>query len=93
MQEKKIKGTVPSLRLDAIMGVGFSCSRSKAAQYIKEGQIRVNGDKISDPSRNIKEEEIIEWEGHGEISLIEVGGETKKGRLRVSIKRVRKKED
>ncbi len=94
MEEKKeIKSTVPSLRLDALAGIGYSCSRSKAAQHIKDGKIIHEGKVVTNPAQNVEIGDTIEWENHGIVCLEEVEGETKKGRLRVVMSRMRKRED
>jgi len=92
-EKKVIKSTVSSLRLDALAGVGFGCSRSKAAQYIKDGKLAYKEQPVTNPAQSVEVGDYIEWENHGVVCLEEVEGETKKGRLRVIMSRMKKRED
>lgn len=90
---KEIRGTVPSLRLDALAGLGFGCSRSRAAQYIKEGLIAVQGSVQKNAAKTMDKGEEITLEGRGSCFLKEVEGESKKGRLKVVMQRLDKEEE
>lgn len=89
----EIKGTVPSLRLDALVGVGFKCSRSKAAQQIKEGRVSLEERVVTNPAQQVEPGNKMKWKNHGIARLEEVQGETKKGRLRVVLSRMKERED
>lgn len=91
--KKEIKSTVPSLRLDALVGVGFGCSRSKAAQFIKDGKISHRDRIVTNPAQAVETGDQIKWENQGIATLEEVAGETKKGRLRVVMTRMKERED
>ncbi len=93
VEKKEIKSTVPSLLLDSLLGVGFGCSRSKAAQYIKDGKITYKGKPVTNPAQGVEVGDSLEWKNHGVVCLEEVEGETKKGRLRVIMSRMKKRED
>lgn len=82
---KEIKSTVASPRLDAVMGVGFSCSRSKTLPDIRGGKVRVNWKTIIDPSHQIKEGDHISDQGKGRIKVEGFSGPTPKGRFFVNI--------
>lgn len=77
--------SVSSLRLDGIISKAFHISRSDAADYIKSGKVFVNYKETIDLSKSISENTVISCKGLGKMELLEVSGETKKGRLRIKI--------
>lgn len=85
---KEIKATVPSLRLDAVAGEGFSLSRSKIAGAIESGKVKVNWRTVEQLSFQVKEGDVISCRGLGRIIVAEVRGETKKGRIALVINRL-----
>ncbi len=85
---KEIKGTVPSMRIDVVAGLGFGLSRSKIAPLIKGGQVKVNHQVINQPSRLVKLGDMISLAGKGRIELVSSSGETRKGRLHLLIHRI-----
>jgi RNA-binding protein YlmH len=84
---KEITDTVASLRLDSVAGSGFSTSRSQMVKDIKAGNVKLNWQQVTDPSREVKEGDIISIRGRGRVVLETVMGESKKGRIRVFLKR------
>ena len=82
-----IKDTVASLRLDAVVGSGFSLAREKAASAIRTGKVSVNGLECLKPDKAVEEGMKISLRGLGKIELSEVGGLSKKGRTCIVIKR------
>ncbi|MGB9839772.1 RNA-binding protein [Thermovenabulum sp.] len=84
---KEVKGTVASLRLDAVASLAFGVSRSKMAPYIKGENVRVNFKIVSDPSHEVKEGDIISATRMGRAKVEKIGGESKKGRIYVTIHR------
>jgi len=86
-ERKEIKSTVASPRLDAVMGVGFGCSRSKTLPDIKGGKVRVNWKTITDPSHQIKIGDHISYRGKGRVTVEDFSGPTQKGRFFVNISR------
>jgi RNA-binding protein YlmH len=85
-QKKELTTVEASLRLDAIASAGFGMSRSKMAEAIAAGDVRVNWKDISGPSHQIHSGDLIAMRGKGrlEIGEIEV---TKKQRYRVQLTR------
>ncbi|MEL7567788.1 MAG: YlmH/Sll1252 family protein [Dehalobacterium sp.] len=86
-EKKEIKSTVASPRLDAVIGIGFGCSRSKTLPDIKGGKVRVNWKTITDPSYQIKRGDHISYRGKGRITVENFSGPTQKGRFFVNINR------
>ena len=84
---RKIKGTVASLRLDAVSSIAFGISRSKIAPYIKGENIRLNFRTINNPSTSVEEGDLISATRIGRARLAKVGGKSRKGRIHVEIHR------
>jgi RNA-binding protein YlmH len=77
--------SVASLRLDGIVSDVYRLSRAKVLQPIKSGRCKVNWKPEEDPSKPLKEGDVVSFQGFGRFRLIEVEGETKKGRIRLKV--------
>ena len=86
-QVQVIHDTVSSLRLDALVSSGFRIGRSLAVRHIQAGKAAINGLPCEKPDRAVAEKDKIAVRGLGKIALVEVGGQTKKGRISVEIHR------
>ena len=84
---KEVKDTVPSLRLDSVLSVGFSLSRGKAAEAVRSGKVQLNWTDCAKPDHPVSQGDVISLRGFGKCELKTVGHETKKGRVFVTIKR------
>ncbi|MDI3481673.1 MAG: hypothetical protein PWQ97_1328 [Tepidanaerobacteraceae bacterium] len=84
---KEMKNTVASLRLDAVASLAFGISRSKMAPYIKGENIRLNFKVVKDPSTQVREGDVISASRLGRAKIVEVGGQSKKGRIYVKVHR------
>ena len=82
-----IRDTVASLRLDAVLGSGFSLAREKAASAIRSGKVSLNGSECLKPDKIVDAGNRISLRGSGKIELAEVGGQSRKGRIVIVIKR------
>ncbi len=82
---KEICGTVSSLRLDSLLSLAFSSSRSKLVAYIENGKVFVNGKLITSNGYQIKEDDIVSVRGLGRFQFKELLSQTKKGRFYVRI--------
>lgn len=85
-QKKEINTVEASLRLDAIASAGFGISRSKMAEAIGSGDVRVNWKDITQSSYNVKTGDLISFRGKGRLEVGEVSV-TKKERYRVQLTR------
>jgi RNA-binding protein YlmH len=85
--EKIISATVASLRLDSIISAGFRISRTKAAELIKSGRVRVNWEEKDLTSKTVKQNDVISIRGKGRIILEEITGNTKKDRIKITIRK------
>lgn len=84
-QIKEKQFTLPSLRLDAVIGEVHNLSRAKALIPIRAGKVKVNWKVTEDPSHPVKAGDIISVGGFGRFEILETGGPTKSGRLRMTV--------
>ena len=77
--------SVASLRIDAIISASYGISREKSANLINIEKVLVNHVSCTNNSKSIKKDDIISVRGYGRIKIIDILGETKKGRIRISI--------
>ena len=80
---EEIRGTVPSLRLDALLSLAFSASRTKLTGQIETGKVFVNGHLISSNGYQVKEGDLISVRQMGKFRYIESLSVTKKKRIYV----------
>ncbi|GAB4239283.1 MAG: photosystem II S4 domain protein [Stanieria sp.] len=85
-QKKEMTTVEASMRLDAIASAGFGMSRSKMAEAISGGDVRVNWKEITQPSYSVKAGDLISVSGKGRLEVGEVAV-TKKQRYRVNLVR------
>ncbi len=84
---KVIKDTLASLRLDSVISAGFRVGRAAAAQYVTSGGTAIDGLPCEKPDKSVDEGAKISVRGLGKIKLVQVNGQTKKGRISVAIHR------
>lgn len=84
---KEIRNTVASLRLDAVASLAFGISRSKMAPYIKGENLKLNFKVVKDPSLPVEEGDVISASRLGRAKVVEIGGQSKKGRTYVKVHR------
>ena len=82
---REIRDTVASARLDAVVSSGFSVGRNEAKELCQKGLVALNYETVEVPDARVGEGDVISARGYGKIKLAEVGGETKKGRIRIVI--------
>lgn len=80
---EEIKGTVPSVRLDALLSLAFSSSRSKLTGLIGAGKVFVNGRLAASNGIHVKNGDLISVRGMGKFQYIESLSVTKKNRVYV----------
>jgi len=83
---EEVSSIEASLRLDAIASAGFRLSRSKMADMVKSGDVRVNWRAAPKPSAEVAAGDVISVAGKGRLEIKEVGT-TAKGKF--SVKMVR----
>ena len=84
---KEIRDTLASMRLDSVISAGFRIGRSLAAQYVTAGKAAIDGLPCEKPDKPVAEGCKVSVRGLGKIKLATVGGQTKKGRISVTIHR------
>ena len=82
---EEIRGTVQSLRLDAVLSVALKTSRSKVMQYIESERVNVNWQTVSSGAFSLKEGDVLSVRGFGRFKVFEIGGITKKGRIGITV--------
>ena len=84
---KEIRDTLASMRLDSVISAGFRIGRSLAAQYVTAGKAAIDGLPCEKPDKPVAEGCKVSVRGLGKMKLTTVGGQTKKGRISVTIHR------
>ena len=87
VERQEMRDTVPSLRLDCLVGAAFSMARGPAAQLIAAGRVAVNDLVCLKGDRQLREGDRIAVRGFGKAALSAVGGPTRKGRISVVLER------
>ncbi len=77
---KRIRGSVASARLDAVISLAFHESRSGMVGLIKGEKVFVNGKTLSSASYILKEDDVVSVRGYGKFIYRGVTNQTKKGR-------------
>ena len=84
---REIKGTVASIRLDNLLSLAFSASRTSFSDVIQAGRVFINGRMITTNAYKLKDEDIISVRGMGKFQYMGVQSTTRKNRLTVLIRR------
>ena len=77
------RGTVPSLRLDAVLSEAFGLSRAKILPYIESGRVSVAFVPCAKPAAAVREGDMLSVRGLGRVRLVRICGQTRKGRVAV----------
>lgn len=87
MRCEMIRDTVSSVRLDSVISSAFRVSRSNAAEAIRRGLVSVDHAECLKTDLKVEEGAILTVKGKGKAVLEEIGGESKKSRTWIRIKR------
>lgn len=82
-----ISGTVSSMRMDCIAALAMNVSREKASSSLKAEKIMLNYRTVSDNDKSVSMGDILSIRGYGKFRIAEIGGETKKGRIHLTIEK------
>ncbi len=82
-QEKEL--LVSSIRLDVIIAGRFNLSRNQVLQLFRSQKIFVNGRVCENNSYQVKEQDIISVRGFGKLEFKQISGESRKGRIYITI--------
>ena len=86
-RKKEITTVEASMRLDAIASAGFGMSRSKMADMITRGDVRINWKPVTQSSHKVQTGDLIAIRGKGRLEVGDVAI-TKKERYRVQLTRL-----
>ncbi|XP_047967517.1 putative RNA-binding protein YlmH isoform X2 [Salvia hispanica] len=81
---KSLKTVEASQRLDAIASAGFKISRSKMADLISNGDVRVNWCTVTKSNTTLKPGDLISVSGKGRVKVGEINS-TRKGKFAVEL--------
>lgn len=84
---REIRDTVAAPRLDALVAAGFSASRSRAAELVESGRVQLNYRVCTKSAQMGAEGDVISVRGMGKLTVAQIGGTTKKGRVFVTLHR------
>lgn len=87
MKTETFRGTVASTRLDNLISEAFNLSRDAAAEAIEGGLVFVDGAKITKTDARIAEGSKLVLRGKGKVIFSEITGETRRGRISVTLER------
>lgn len=81
-----LEGTVPSLRLDCIVGLCTTLSREKTKNLLLSKVVALNHIPCQNPVQSVALGDEVTIRGYGKYSLDSIGSETKKNRRHIIIK-------
>jgi len=79
------RGTVASLRLDAVLAEAFHCSRGAAEELLAQGLVQLRHEETREGAVKVREGDILSVRGRGRIKLLRAGEISRKGRIWVTI--------
>ncbi len=82
-----VTGTVASLRLDCVLGLLTGASRSSAEEMLKRELVSLNHTLCKKRATVLSAGDVLSVRGFGRAELLELGGETRKGRMKVTLKK------
>lgn len=84
---REINTTLASLRLDSAITAAFGLSRAKALEAIQAGKVALNWEPCDKPDKTVSEGDVLSMRGYGRADVQAIVGQTRKGRIAVSIRR------
>lgn len=84
---EEITAFVSSLRLDNFVAAAFSLSRNKAVQKIEKGLVYINGEQCFKIDAKLNVGDKVVLRGSGKTIFFSQNGESKKGRMHITIKK------
>ena len=84
---EEIVVTVPSLRVDSLVAEIVGTSRAKAVTMIENQDVNLNYSIETNRSKILKLEDTITIRKKGKFIVLDVLGETKKGKIRIALKK------
>lgn len=87
----ELRDTVASLRLDSVLASGLRASRSRAAEWIRQGLVQVNHQPTERTDYLLKAGDLLSVRGFGRVRLQEAGAPTRKDRIPILLEVFSKK--
>ena len=84
---EEIKGTVASVRLDSLLALAFSSSRTRLTGLIEGAKVYVNGRLITRNGYQPAEGDVVSVRGMGKFRFDSAGVRTRKNRIMVVIRK------
>ena len=84
---QRMEVTVSSLRLDCVVSAAVNTSRERSASLIKSGMVNADFLPCTNVSAEVKKNTVISVRGSGRYRLAGISGETRKGKLRITIEK------
>lgn len=82
---QEIKGSISSMRLDAVLALAFKASRTSMVPHITNGEVFVNSRMEISAGARLHDGDIVSARGFGKFRFDGVLSETKKGRYMVQV--------
>jgi RNA-binding protein YlmH len=83
---KQLSSVEASLRLDAVASAGFGLPRSRMAELVRAGAVRINWQPAQSPSKELAAGDRVRLDGRGELEILEIQP-TKRDRWRLVMRR------
>ena len=84
---EEVSKTIASSRADCVVGAICNLSREKAKEFILSGNLIVNHIVCESVTKEIKSGDSLSVRKHGKFIVISIDEKTKKGRLKLSLKK------
>lgn len=84
---KEMKVITTSLRLDCVVAALLNLSRSRAAEEIKSGGVKLNHSVEMETNKKVEIKDLVSIKGHGRYIIDELTGHTKSDRITLQIKK------
>jgi photosystem II S4 domain protein len=85
-EPKRLTSVEASCRVDAVASAGFGFSRSRMAELIRQGAVRLNWQPLTSPSRELEAGDRLQLDQRGELRIESITA-TQRGRLRIVMER------
>lgn len=85
-QPRSLSSVEASLRLDAVGSAGFGLSRSRMAEQIRQGAVRINWHTVTSPSRELVAGDRVQLDNRGELEIQAID-RTRRDRFRIRMER------
>lgn len=82
-----VEGIVSSCRLDNLVAMLTRLSRDKSAALIRSQKVFINGRIVGSNAYQCREGDVLSLRGFGKYVYLGSGGATKKGRMKVALKK------